>query len=110
VLDLQGKHHRVLTPRCDTSVIEQMGRANAVVLLQKCLRGRAMQVSIEKTRERWEESYEELNGFNISYQAQAQPDSDSGMELVTYPTEMTIVRAITGQYISQTLQPLVIKA
>jgi hypothetical protein len=67
-----------------------------------------MQVSIEKTRERWEESYEELNGFNISYQAQA--DSDVGMELVTYPTEMTIVRAITGQYISQMLQPLVIKA
>lgn len=38
-----------------------MERANAVVLLQRCLRGRAAQVLMEEARVRNLELYEELN-------------------------------------------------
>lgn len=56
-----GRHRKILTPRCDPSLVVRMERANAVVLLQKCLRGRAAQITMADTRSRVLELYPELN-------------------------------------------------
>ncbi len=62
----QGKH-RLLTPRCDATIIQKMSRTNAVVLLQKCIRGRAAQIFMAGTHSRWQNSYEELNALDDEY-------------------------------------------
>lgn len=56
-----GRHRKILTPRCDPLLVGRMERANAVVLLQKCLRGRAAQITMAETRLRVLELYPELN-------------------------------------------------
>jgi hypothetical protein len=62
----QGKH-RLLTPRCDATIIQKMSHTNAVVLLQKCIRGRAAQIFMAGTHSRWQNSYEELNALDDEY-------------------------------------------
>ncbi|KAL3681079.1 hypothetical protein R1sor_024035 [Riccia sorocarpa] len=104
-LSAKGKHHRVLTPRCDTTIIQQLGRNNAIVLLQKFLRVRANMISVEKTKARWEESYDELNGFQQCYKPEG---IRSGMNLDTSITEKVIVRTLIGQFLGVILEPLVI--
>ncbi|KAI5074274.1 hypothetical protein GOP47_0010235, partial [Adiantum capillus-veneris] len=56
-----GRHRKILTPRCDPLLVVRMERANAVVLLQRCLRGRAAQITMADTRSRVLELYPELN-------------------------------------------------
>ncbi|KAH7443462.1 hypothetical protein KP509_02G035700 [Ceratopteris richardii] len=56
-----GKHRKILTPRCDPLLVVRMERANAVVLLQRCLRGKAAQITMADTRSRVLELYPELN-------------------------------------------------
>ncbi|KAL2620966.1 hypothetical protein R1flu_001171 [Riccia fluitans] len=104
-LSAKGKHYRVLTPRCDTTIVQQLGRNSAVVLLQKFLRGRAKMISMEKTKGRWEESYDELNGFHHCYKPKGMR---SGMDLDTTITEKVIVRTLIGDFLGVTLEPLVI--
>ncbi|EFJ26620.1 hypothetical protein SELMODRAFT_412980 [Selaginella moellendorffii] len=56
-----GKHRRVLTPRCDPTLVVKLERLTAIVLFQRCLRGRAAQISVLETRERCIGLYEQLN-------------------------------------------------
>ncbi|OAE30208.1 hypothetical protein AXG93_4295s1640 [Marchantia polymorpha subsp. ruderalis] len=106
-LSAKGKHHRVLTPRCDTTIIQQLGRKSAIVLLQKFLRGRAKQMSMTKTKARWEESYDELNGFDQCYKPEGM---QCGIDLDISITKRVLVRAFVGQILGAMFEPLVNKS
>ncbi|MCO5579964.1 hypothetical protein L7F22_033831 [Adiantum nelumboides] len=61
-----GRHRKILTPRCDPLLVVRMERSNAVVLLQRCLRGRAAQITMADTRSHVLELYPELNQLEES--------------------------------------------
>ncbi|KAL3701171.1 hypothetical protein R1sor_019193 [Riccia sorocarpa] len=103
--NIKSKHYRVLTPRCDTTIIQQLGRTGAIVLLQKFLRGRAKMISLEKMKARWEETYDELNGLHRTYQPEG---VRSLMDLNTSITEREIVKTLVGQFLGVMIESLVI--
>ncbi|KAL2650477.1 hypothetical protein R1flu_018605 [Riccia fluitans] len=106
-LSVKSKHYRVLTPRCDTSIIQQLGRNSAIVLLQKFLRGRSKMIALEKMKARWEETYTELNGLGRSHKPKG---VRSLMDLDTGITERAIVKTLVGQFLGVMLESRVISS
>ncbi|CAM6049186.1 unnamed protein product [Sphagnum compactum] len=100
IVSAKGKH-RLLTPRCDATIIQKMSRTNAVVLLQKCIRGRAAQIFMAGTHSRWQNSYEELNALDDEYRTtEANP--------VTFEevSEAAAVRTLVQEFMSEFLARL----
>jgi hypothetical protein len=71
-----------------------MERVNAVVLLQRCLRGRAAQITMAEMKSRVLHLYPELNGFG-DYVEKARKDTTAANAI----EELNAVKSLVGDHL-----------